>query len=251
MTEREPTLISSVRRALQLLEATAAHENGATAKKLARETDLPLGTTYHLLRTLVYEGYLHKLDDGGFVLGEAVDALRDQGHAQAELCRVRPVLSSLRDQLGMAAYLARYEDGGIRVVEIVDGPAAPRVHGLVDLGEAGNASALGRCILRQLEENDRRDYLSRHPPVDLTPHTVTHTRELSRRLATATPLRLDWDEQEYELGTGCAATPVMYGDAPGALAVSFQVARRGYMEAATDRLLSTGEHLSRTLSLTM
>ena len=44
-----PTLITSVQRALRLLEAVSAHENGAPAKKLARETGLPLATAYHLL----------------------------------------------------------------------------------------------------------------------------------------------------------------------------------------------------------
>ena len=37
---------------------------GAPAKQLARETGLPLATAYHLLRTLVHDGYLRKLADG-------------------------------------------------------------------------------------------------------------------------------------------------------------------------------------------
>lgn len=52
------TLIGSVQRAMRLLEAVAGHECGAPAKQLARETGLALPTTYHLLRTLVHEGYL-------------------------------------------------------------------------------------------------------------------------------------------------------------------------------------------------
>src|ERR1044072_5343649 len=61
-----PTLITSVQRALRLLEAVSAHANGAPAKKLARETGLPLATPYHLLRTLVHDGYIRKRDDGGW-----------------------------------------------------------------------------------------------------------------------------------------------------------------------------------------
>jgi hypothetical protein len=64
-----PTLITSVQRAFRLLEVVSAHENGAPAKQLARETGLPLATAYHLLRTLVHDGYVRKLDDGGFILG--------------------------------------------------------------------------------------------------------------------------------------------------------------------------------------
>jgi DNA-binding IclR family transcriptional regulator len=40
------------------MEAVSAHESGAPAKLLARETGLPLATTYHLLRTMAHDGYL-------------------------------------------------------------------------------------------------------------------------------------------------------------------------------------------------
>ena len=57
----------------------SAHENGAPAKQLARETGLPLATAYHLLRTLVHDGYLRKLDDGGFILGDKLQTLHTDG----------------------------------------------------------------------------------------------------------------------------------------------------------------------------
>lgn len=246
-----PTLISSVQRALHLLEAAAGHEDGASAKRLARETGLPLGTTYHLLRTLVHEGYLRRRADGGFVLGDALDGLQQHGEAQSELCRIRPTLAALRDELGMATYLARYEDGDIRILDIADGPRTPRVHRLVDPADAGHAMALGRCVLRQLDEDACNDYLSRHPPFALTPRTVTRARDVLHRLTESAPHSLVWDEQEYELGTGCAAVPVTDGEAPGALAVSYQLSRHGDVEAAADRLLSAARAMSYTLSLTI
>lgn len=251
-TKGEPTLISSVRRALQLLEATASHERGAPAKRLARETGLPLGTTYHLLRTLVHEGYLHKLEDGSFVLGRALDALHEHGQAQADQSRIRPTLMALRDELDMAVYVGRYEDGEIEVTHIVDGPATPRVHGMVDLADAAHATALGKCILRQLDTGARSDHLARHHPLpNLTPHTVTHPAEVARKLTIPAPRTIEWDEQEYELGIACAAVPIAYGESIGALATSFRMERRSVMETATDRLLSAGRVLTYTLSLTM
>lgn len=246
-----PTLISSVQRALHLLEAAADHEGGATAKRLARETGLPLGTTYHLLRTLVHEGYLHKRDDGGFVLGEALGGLHYQGQHQSELSRVRPALTALRDELDMATYLARFEDGEIRILDVADGPRAPSVHSQVGPGETGHATALGRCILRQLDEDARRDYLSRYPPFALTPRTVTPAREVLRRLSESTSHALVWDDQEYELGTGCVAVPVTAGETPGALAVSYRIGRRGHAEAAADRVRSAARTMTYTLSLTI
>jgi len=115
MGERDgPTLITSVQRAFRLLEAASAHENGAPAKQLARETGLPLATAYHLLRTLVHDGYLRKLPDGGFVLGDRLQTLHTTSRGQALLSRVRPTLAALRDEFATAAYLTFYEDGEIR-----------------------------------------------------------------------------------------------------------------------------------------
>ncbi|HXM57281.1 MAG TPA: helix-turn-helix domain-containing protein, partial [Candidatus Dormibacteraeota bacterium] len=61
-TVRAPaTLISSVQRALRLLEAASRAPSGAAAKQLARSAGIPIGTTYHLLRTLHFEGYMRRL----------------------------------------------------------------------------------------------------------------------------------------------------------------------------------------------
>jgi len=85
-----PTLIESVRRAFRLLEAAGMHEGGAPAKRLARDAGLPLATAYHLLRTLVHDGYLRKLDDGGFVIGDKLRRLDRESRGQGLLTRVRP-----------------------------------------------------------------------------------------------------------------------------------------------------------------
>src|SRR3712207_4766822 len=103
--ETAPPLIGSVQRAFRLLEAVRAHENEAPAKQLARETGMPLATAYHLLRTLVHDGYVRKLDDGGFILGDRLRTLHTAGRTQALLSRIRPALAALRDELSTATYL--------------------------------------------------------------------------------------------------------------------------------------------------
>src|SRR3954470_5257290 len=76
-----PTLIQSVQRALRLIEVIAEHGGRARAKEIARAAGLPLGTTYHLLRTCAHEGWLQRLDDGSYVLGHRIDVVRESGTA--------------------------------------------------------------------------------------------------------------------------------------------------------------------------
>lgn len=73
----EPSgLIGSAQRALRVLEVVAAAGEAITAKAVARRAGYKLGTTYHLLNTLTYEGYLVRVGHGqGFRLGDKICAL--------------------------------------------------------------------------------------------------------------------------------------------------------------------------------
>lgn len=249
--ENGPTLIGSVQRAFRLLEAVSAHVNGAPAKQLARETGLPLATTYHLLRTLVHDGYIRKLTDGGFILGDRLQTLHTTGRAQALLSRIRPTLAALRDELSSATYLTFYEEGEIRVAEIVDGPRTPRVDLWVGFEDAGHATALGKSVLRELDDEARKDYLSRHSLPDLTPRTITNQPELLRRIASAPLAPAVTDMEEYAVGTVCVAVPVYSGNTLGSLGVSLPADKRSRLEEIRARLLPAANRVTRGLSLTI
>ncbi|WP_106402482.1 IclR family transcriptional regulator [Actinocorallia populi] len=245
---RRPTLIASVQRALHLMETVVAHPSGAPAKQLARLAGLPLATTYHLLRTLAYEGYVTKLPDGGWVLGERLEGLYAQGRTQMTLARVRPVLAALRDELGVAVYFAVHQEGEIRLVDVVDGPRERRVDLYVGFDEAAHATAIGKCLLGQLDEPARGEYLTRHPLLDLTPHTITDRRALARGLAGRDGFF--YDREEYTLGTVCVAVPVAdAGGLTGALAVSCRAERLPRLQGAGTRLHETAARLARLAAL--
>ncbi|MQY04272.1 IclR family transcriptional regulator [Actinomadura macrotermitis] len=248
---RKPTLIASVQRALHLMEVVASHPNGAPAKQLSREAGLPLATTYHLLRTLAHEGYAMRLSDGIWVLGDRVQTLQGQSKTQQLLARIRPTLIALRDELGVASYFGMHVDDEIRIIDIADGPRAPRVDLWVGFDDAAHATAIGKCMLAQLDEDRRRDYLSRHPLVDLTPHTITEPRRLLSTLDTQSGLSLD--HEEYAIGTGCAAVPVTdaTGTVVGALAISCRSTKLPKIEASVHRMKATAARIQRTLSLTI
>jgi DNA-binding IclR family transcriptional regulator len=242
-----PTLIQSVQRALRLLEAVSERDERAHAKELSRAAGLPLATTYHLLRTLTYEGYLQRLDDGSYVLGHRLDVVRRHGSGALAVAHARPALEWLRDELGSAVYLARHVDGEIVIVEIVDGPRAPRIDLWVGVHDAAHATALGKCILSQLDPATREDYLSRHPLYDLTPRTVVDRRRLSERLPG--PDGLATDDEEYAVGIRCLAAPVT--TAGGAGSLGFVTASTGDRGSARVReILDAGSaRVTRALTL--
>jgi DNA-binding IclR family transcriptional regulator len=69
VTTAEKSLIRSLQRGLQIINIVAL-QSPIHAKLVARSAGLSLPTAYHLLRTLVHDGYLSRLPDGTYVLGE-------------------------------------------------------------------------------------------------------------------------------------------------------------------------------------
>lgn len=228
-----PTLIASVQRALHLLEEIGEAGKPVTAKQLARRARTALPTTYHLLRTLVHEGYAVRVD-GGYVLGDRIASLAHRGLGVA---RFRPLLRGLHDELHAAAYLSVLEDGEIRLFDVVDSPAAPRVDLWVGFHEAAHATALGKAVLSTLDERSRWDYLSAHELPDLTPHTVTDRRVLVRQLPE--PGGYAFDRQEYAVGTACVAVAVPSRRLTAAVAVSVDADRVGRIIEHADALRRT------------
>ena len=219
MTEQTtgPTLIQSVQRALRLLEVVAAFDGRAQAKELARAAGFTLPTTYHLLRTLTHEGYLQRLDDGGYVLGHRLDLVLHHGGAARAVARARPALEWLRDELSSPVYLARFSDGEVVILDIVDSPKAPRIDLWVGIHDAAHATALGKSILGQLCPDDREEYLAGHPLHELTRHTVVSPARLRDRLPG--PDAVAVDNEEYAVGIGCLAAPVSAPAVVGSIGV--------------------------------
>ena len=211
-----PTLIGSVQRALTLLNVVGEADRPLPAKTLARRTGQPLPTTYHLLRTLVHEGYLRRVEGQGYVLGDQVATL--SGGVAGRTARVRPVLEGLHAELGAAVYLSVLDDGEIRLVDVVDSSAHPRVDLWVGFHEAAHATALGKAILSALDDAARRAYLADHDLPDLTPHTVTDRTTLLRQLTETSQYAVD--QEEYSLGTACVAAAVPSPSTVSAVAVS-------------------------------
>ncbi|WTR71345.1 helix-turn-helix domain-containing protein [Streptomyces zaomyceticus] len=224
-----------MQRALRLLEAVSSHADGAPAKQLARETGLPLPTTYHLLRTLTHEGYLVR-EKGVFVLGDAAVRLAGGGAVQNRRIKIEDSLARWRDEIGVPVYFALYREGEIELVAVADTPSAPAVEEWADFRETAHAHAIGQCLLSQLDLKSRQDHLERHPVEAITPYTVRNRRVLLDRLGGLGRMEPLVERQEYALGTVCAAIPITAGSAAAAMAISLPLHQEERLLPAVERL---------------
>ncbi|GAA3900692.1 IclR family transcriptional regulator C-terminal domain-containing protein [Microbacterium invictum] len=236
------TLIASVQRALRLVDIVANAPRPVTAKSLAHVAGLTLGTTYNLVRTLLREGYLTAEPDG-LVLGSRFLGVPEQSSG-VFVARVRESLREVADGLGATAYLSRYDDGEVHLVDIVDAKSSPRVELWVGLHSSAHATALGKQILAELSQDERNDYLSRHVLEELTPYTISDRRLLLQQLEQ--PVGPVLDRQEYAIGFTCLAVPVRAPGVMASLAVSLPTHT---VEGSPDELAARLRTIANRLSL--
>lgn len=240
-----PTLIGSVQRALRLMEAASVHPHGATAKHLARRAELPLSTTYHLLRTLVHEGYLRH-DQGQYLPGNAT-----LGRPATPGSDPLDWLTDVARDLDAAIYYALYLNGEVRLTHAVPGPSHPCVEEGVPFAASAHAHAVGQCLLAQLDEVSRRDHLDRHPPVPLTRNTVTETETVLSRLARARRGEPVHEIGEYAMDTVCAAVPITIGGVPSTIALSLPLTEAHRLHETAQQLKARSERTLTSFAFTV
>ncbi|MEU8529192.1 MULTISPECIES: IclR family transcriptional regulator [Streptomyces] len=227
----------SVQYALRVLEAVARHAGGVTDTQIGRETGLPLGHLSSLLLMLRREGYVEQVADGAYVVGDSLVLLGSGATRREALERkLQETLRELRDSVGAAVYISRYIDGEVKITQFADGPRTPAVNEWVDFRSAAHASAVGKCLLTQLDQNGRRDHLSRHKIARLTSRTITNEKVLFSKLDSQPASVPVLDLQEYAVGTVCAAVPLTAGSAVGCLALSLPIEHAHRLRAAADTL---------------
>jgi DNA-binding IclR family transcriptional regulator len=234
----EPTApFHSVQYALRVLETISRHGGGVTDVQIARETGLPTGHLAPLLRMLRREGYVEQVSDGAYVVGDSL-VLLGSGATRREALqnKLQETLTELRDTVGAAVYISRYIDGEVKITQMADGPHTPKVNEWVDFRSAAHASAVGKCLLTQLDVNSRRDHLSRHKIARLTSRTITSEKVLFSKLDSQPPTVPVLDLQEYAVGTVCAAVPLTAGSAVGCLALSLPIEHAHRLRSAADAL---------------
>jgi DNA-binding IclR family transcriptional regulator len=236
LENRQIAPVYAVQNALRVLESVDAHQHGVTAEQLAREIGVPLDYLTHLLAMLRRERYLGFLPGGGYVIGESLVLLGAANRDQALADKLKAVLNELRDEVGAAVYFSRYDDGEVHIIDFADGPNAPKVNEWVDFRSAAHASAVGKCLLSQLDHDSRREHLSRHRPARLTSRTVVNDRVLLTKLERQPASVPTLDLQEYAVGTVCAAIPVTIGKTVACLALSMPYSQAHRLKPAVDTL---------------
>jgi DNA-binding IclR family transcriptional regulator len=255
VTRETSGLIGSAQRALRVLDIVGSAGDGITAKAVARRAGYNLSTTYHLLNTLVHEGYLIRLGHGrGFGLGYKVGSLYHR------LCAELDVGQQLQDELHhlhlraeAAAYYTVFRETDIVVAAVADSPDFPRATPL-DFGfhEAAHATAFGKVLLASLPRRQRRDYLAAAGMPRLTPRTTVRAPDLDTELTQVHQAGMALEIEEFQPDLACISAPIKNtkNQITGAIAFSVPAAtfhtRRWHLERTARSAAARFSHLQST-----
>ncbi|HEX2902676.1 MAG TPA: IclR family transcriptional regulator [Jatrophihabitans sp.] len=145
-------VVPAARNVLAVLRYLSHQSGPVPAATIARDVGLPRSTTYHLLHTLIRDGFVvHLPEDGRYGLGLSAYELGSGYARQAPLQRLARVpLSVLVDRTGHNAHLAVLH--GREVVYLLEERAPGRPPLVTDVGVRLPAAltASGRAMLAEL-----------------------------------------------------------------------------------------------------
>ncbi|GAA4918733.1 IclR family transcriptional regulator [Actinomycetospora succinea] len=233
--------LSSVHRALQVLEVVAAAGDGISAKAVARRLEYNLSTTYHLLDSLVTDGYLVRLEaTRGFGLGPKLPALHDRLVAQLPVPRgLGGILGEVHGHAGAGALYAAFRDDDVVVVGHDDCAEHP-VPVISQWRGALHATAVGKLWLAESGAPARRAILDRDGLPSHAYRTMTDVEALERELDGVRRRDLAVDRGEFRERLACMAAPVRVPSVEGpvlvgAVAVAVPVVPAGGPGSIADR----------------
>ena len=249
---RDPYLLGSLRKGLEVLDCFARRESWSLAE-LCAALGQNKTSVFRMLHTLEEFGYLTKDSaTGRYALGLRLLSLGGAAVRQETLrWQALAPLQDLARQTGETVQVGVMHGTESVCVQAVEGTHLVRMHAFVGKRAPAHASALGKAMLAWRGEAEIRALFEGRALQAFTPNTLTDAAPLLAALQ-ATRLRgHSLDEEEMEIGLRCIGAPIFdsAGRAAAALAVSVPATR---MDAAritelVPMLRGTADEISRIL----
>ncbi|WP_052849028.1 IclR family transcriptional regulator [Streptomyces avicenniae] len=226
-------------KALRLLEAAAAPGGPHRLGAIAASAGVPKASAHRILRTLVADAFLVPDGDGGYTTGPRLRALAAQVTADGagdEL--VQSELTALRDRTGHTVHAALRSGDGAAYTHKVSGTHAVQMASHVGMRMPLHSTAIGKCVLAELGDDELTALLGRAGLPARTPRTLTDGGALRRELARVRADGFALDDEENETTIRCLGAPLR--DAAGAVIGGVSVSTVTFLVPREDLLALAG-----------
>jgi DNA-binding IclR family transcriptional regulator len=239
--------VTSVERALSILELLANKHQGLSTSEISRFAQLPKSSTSYLLRTLVGRGYVHRDDETGqHTLGIRVLSLGGQAMQGMALREIAlPHLRQVVERTRLGAHLAVMDHGDAVYVERIESPGFIKMDIWNGRRVAPQATAIGKALICQLDRQQVQEIVAQHRVTPKSSKTITSLPRLMSELEMTRRRGFAIDDEEHAVGVRCVAAPVFAagGEIVAAIGVS------GTVSQISDSYLDTIGNIVRTAAM--
>jgi IclR family acetate operon transcriptional repressor len=228
--------VGTLARGLDILELFAGDSAELTQKEVSERLDLPVPTVHRLTKLLVERGWLVR-DSGSrrLRLGLGVARLMPALMAGLRLPELaREPLRAAAERTGETLNLATLHGDEVVYLVSESGANLLTLQSHAGLRLPVHCTALGKCLLAQLPDDEARRRAGEEPYAARTPRTITSWDALARELRRVQRDGVARSNGEYEVGLASLAVPLRWvgGDEPVAVNVSLPGSRAGRDAAA-------------------
>lgn len=244
--------LSTLEKGLRVLRSFTRENPEMTLSEVARATELNPAVVRRCLITLSELGYVGKIDNH-FVLGPRVLELANQFNDTFNVDNtLRPVLQRLRDTTTDSASFAVLSQGDILYLSHVSTYRVIRLQAASGTRFPALNTSLGRAILSSWSEHEIRQFITAHPPVEMTDLSITDPELLVEKI-----LRCKDDgwivvSDELDYGVTSIAVPITIAGvgtvgAINSSAATTKVNLKTFAEERLPALLDTAEKITAQL----
>ena len=202
--------VSSVRRALSIIETLAHARNGMGVSVVSRKIHAPKSSTHTILLTLERSGFLQRDErTGHYLLGMKILTLGNALLGNTDVReQVRGYLLDLVEQTGLTGHLGVLDGDQLVYIDKVDSPGMVKMNTWVGRRIDSHATGLGKALLAHLSAH-RFDELFRSKPLARrTRKTICSKDALRRDMQKIQARGYAIDDEECGAGVRCVGSAI-------------------------------------------
>jgi DNA-binding IclR family transcriptional regulator len=213
--------VSSIRRAIEVMDLLAG-KGALSARAVAQQLALPLGSVHRLLVDLEAEDVVERADSGAFQLSYRLLAITDRQLDGVKLPRLaRPFCETIAEATGETVNVNVLSGATCVCIDKVRGAKGLQLDWPIGTRAPLYCGGSAKAILAFMDDAARERVLAQ-PRTQFTPFTLTGDAALRTELAAIRSRGFAIDNQEMVLGIFCVGVPIVdrHGTAVGAISIT-------------------------------
>ncbi len=224
MKEQQKNTVSSVEKALRILDCFSIEHPELTLSDISRQLQLPKSTTLNQIRTLERAGYLYKSQNSQtYLLGYKIMELNYCFHSTIPIVRYAiPIMEELLAASNENIYLTSYINSRLLYLECLYPTRRFTTYSIAGKTLPMHCTSAGKAMLSQMSEEEAERMIAKNDFCAFTPNTIIDKDQFRLELKQCRERGYAVDNEEETLGVRCVAVSIrtVKGVVAGALSIS-------------------------------